>query len=49
MARCPFCDTQIDPTEIDTVSVDEFVDAWTCPSCDAVLGVGEIRGEEDDR
>jgi Zn-finger nucleic acid-binding protein len=45
MARCPSCETQIDPRQINTVSVDEFVDAWLCPECDVILGMGEIRGE----
>lgn len=47
MARCPFCDTEIDPKTIDTVAIDKFVDAWLCPECDAILGTGEIRGERE--
>lgn len=48
MVQCGFCSTQIgtddDRIEIDdvrTISVGEYVEAWVCPNCDSILGVGE--------
>lgn len=47
MPRCPICETEIELGAIETAPVDEYVDAWLCPNCDAILGMGEIRGERD--
>lgn len=44
MVRCGFCDTSLDVDDLVNYQVEDYVDAWVCPECDAILGIGEIRG-----
>ena len=44
MPRCGFCEATVDVEALENYPVEHYVDAWVCPECDAILGVGEIRG-----
>ena len=53
MVRCGFCDTRLGDSaefefdDIETVPLGEYVDAWVCPSCEAILGLGELPGDSE--
>ena len=47
-ALCPTCERTIDLDDIVTAEIDGYVDAFLCPECNAIVGVGEIRGDRTD-